>query len=142
MPLAACCGRYLAGEGAPTAETLMRSRYTANVLGDGDYLRRTWHPDTRPDPLDPAVGPDWRGLEIRRTEDGGAGDETGLVEFVARFHDGRRAGVLHETSRFTRLQGRWVYVDGDIHPEPAPTPRNAPCPCGSGKKFKRCCAAR
>lgn len=48
--LAQCCGRYLDGEAAPTAEALMRSRYTAFALRDEDYLFRTWHPRTRPAP--------------------------------------------------------------------------------------------
>ncbi|MBA1147311.1 YchJ family protein [Ectothiorhodospiraceae bacterium WFHF3C12] len=140
--LGRCCGPCLDGAPAPTAEALMRSRYTANVLGDAGHLRRTWDPRTCPEALEMSSGPVWESLEIRHTEAGEPGDDHGVVEFVARFHDGRRAGALHETSRFRRIDGWWVYVDGDIHPEPAPIPRNAPCPCGSGKKYKRCCASR
>ena len=45
-----CCGRYLSGEAkAPTAEALMRSRYTAVTKGQVDYLFETHHPKTRDD---------------------------------------------------------------------------------------------
>ncbi|HEX5804075.1 MAG TPA: YchJ family metal-binding protein, partial [Azospira sp.] len=38
QPYARCCGRWHAGEPAPSAEALMRSRYAAYVLGLSDYL--------------------------------------------------------------------------------------------------------
>ncbi len=141
QPLAACCGRYHAGEPAPTAEALMRSRYSAFVLKDSDYLARTWHPSTRPQSIDLDHTPQWTGLEIRAVEGGGAVDDSGTVEFVARYRTASGLGAQHETSRFRRENGHWLYVDGTIHP-PASAPsggRNAPCPCGSGLKFKRCC---
>lgn len=119
----------------------MRSRYTAFVLGATDHLQGTWHPSTRLAYLDMENAPQWTGLEIRRTVGGGEADDRGTVEFVARYRTNGRPGALHETSRFLREDGRWYYVDGDIHEAPcARTPsRNAPCPCGSGKKYKRCC---
>jgi len=98
----------------PTAEALMRSRYTAYVLGNESYLSKTWHPNTRPDDLDADDGGRWLGLKIIRTEAGGPEDETGLVEFVARYKIGGRGHRLHETSRFVGYEGRWVYVDGEI----------------------------
>lgn len=136
--LAQCCGIYLTGDNAPTPEALMRSRYTANALGRADYLRRTWHPSTCPAQLSLADGPQWLALEVRRTVEA---DATGsaFVEFVAHYRQGGRSGALHETSRFVWEGGQWLYLDGDIHPAPA---RNAPCPCGSGRKYKRCCASR
>lgn len=91
----------------------MRSRYSAYVLGLGDYLRDTWHPRTCPaEPLqfDPAVR--WLGLELRRHTVLDADHAT--VEFVARSKLGGRAARLHETSRFVREGGRWLYVDGDV----------------------------
>ena len=40
----ACCGPALSGERpAPTAEALMRSRYTAFTLRDTAYLLASWH---------------------------------------------------------------------------------------------------
>lgn len=107
----ACCGRFHDGDPAPTAEALMRSRYTAYVLGRTDYLLATWHPSTRPAELllDPTLK--WLGLDVRRHEPDG---ERARVEFVARSKLGGRASRLHETSRFVREAGRWYYVDGDI----------------------------
>ncbi len=115
QPYAACCGRYHAGAAAPDAERLMRSRYSAYVRGLEDYLRATWHPDTRPAELelDAAPRPQWLGLAVKShavQDDGHA-----TVEFVARYKRNGRAFRLHETSRFVRLDGRWVYVDGDVN---------------------------
>lgn len=112
-PFSACCGPRLAGDPAPTPEALMRSRYTAYVLGDVDYLQRTWHSSTRPSELDLEDGVKWLGLKVVRTE-GGEKDETGTVEFVARFKVGGKAHRLEEKSRFVREGGRWVYLDGDV----------------------------
>jgi len=118
-PYTACCGRWHAGPRhlqAPSAEALMRSRYSAFVLGLGDYLRDTWHPDTRPvqSPLlDPAVR--WLGLDVRRCAV--LDPDHAVVEFVARSKVGGRATRLHETSRFVREGGRWYYMDGDNAPK-------------------------
>ncbi|WP_062389227.1 YchJ family protein [Demequina iriomotensis] len=114
---AACCRPYLRGEAhAPTAEALMRSRYTAFVRRDAVHLASTWHPSTRP--LDVAAGLDeleWRGLEILGTTDGGEGDEAGTVTFVAHHATGvLTLGQHRETSRFVREDGVWLYVDGDL----------------------------
>jgi len=95
----------------------MRSRYAAYVTGDEDYLLRTWHASTRPEKLDLVKAPvKWLGLDIVRTEGGGAADAEGIVEFIARCKPAGRAQRLHETSRFRREDGKWVYVDGDIAP--------------------------
>ena len=109
-----CCGPLHDGTPAPTAEALMRSRYSAYAVGDLDHLFRTWHPRTRPAGLGPAPGLAWVGLEVLRTVAGGAEDETGVVEFRARFRDSRGEQVMRETSRFQRRGGRWVYVDDDL----------------------------
>ena len=112
----ACCGRWHAGPLhllAPDAERLMRSRYSAYVLGLRDYLRDTWHPRTRPPSIeaDPP-GLRWLGLDVRaRTQQ----DEThATVEFVARNKLGGRAWRHHELSRFEQTDGRWLYVEGDL----------------------------
>lgn len=111
----ACCGRFhVSGGGAPTAEALMRSRYSAFATGDADYLLTTWHPSTRPATLDLDDGTTWRRLDVVRTEAGGPFDQTGVVEFVAHFRSGSERGRLHEVSRFVREDGRWSYVDGDV----------------------------
>jgi len=111
-----CCARYHAGPlrlRAPTAEALMRSRYSAFVLGLRDYLLDTWHPATRPPTLEPdPPGMRWLGLQVRRHEP--IDDAHARVEFVARSKLGGRAQRLHETSRFVREDGRWYYVDGSL----------------------------
>ncbi|HEV3432243.1 MAG TPA: YchJ family protein [Paraburkholderia sp.] len=113
-----CCGRFIDGGALPaTALELMRSRYTAYVLGDVPYLRATWAVETCPADLDVDTNapgaPRWLGLAVKRHE---SIDAThAIVEFVARHKSGGRAYRLHETSRFTRGDdGRWRYVDGDI----------------------------
>lgn len=91
----------------------MRSRYSAYALGLDDHLFRSWHPRTRPDDVATTPGTRWRGLEVLRVEDGGAKDATGVVEFRAHYDGTTGPRTLHETSRFARRAGRWVYVDGD-----------------------------
>ncbi|MDR2321487.1 MAG: YchJ family protein [Microbacterium sp.] len=110
----ACCGPILAGRPAPTAERLMRSRYTAFAIGDTAYLRRSWHPSTRPASieLDPDVR--WLRLDILAKSAGGPFDAEGIVEFEAIHRDASGRGVLHERSRFMREDGNWFYVDGEV----------------------------
>jgi len=93
----------------------MRSRYTAYSLGRDDYLQGTWHPATRQNG-GPCAPVRWIGLTIVRTQAGGEGDSEGVVEFVARYKVAGRAHRLHETSRFVRVEGRWVYLDGEVRP--------------------------
>ena len=114
--LAACCAPYLGNTSSPpTAEALMRSRYTAYTLGRLDYVRATWHPATCPAELHAVPGLRWLGLQIKRVTGGSERDATGTVEFVARSKLGGRAERLHETSTFERIDGRWVYCRGDMH---------------------------
>ncbi|NWN88298.1 MAG: hypothetical protein HLX51_07120 [Micrococcaceae bacterium] len=111
-----CCGPYLTGDALPpTAEALMRSRYTAFVVQDSAYLAESWHSETRPDDVSAPTGVEWRRLRIRQTIAGGPSDDTGIVEFVAHFRTADVArDFLHERSKFARERGRWVYVSGDI----------------------------
>jgi SEC-C motif-containing protein len=104
-----------AGVAAPTAEALMRSRYSAFATGNAEYLLRSWHPDTRPRLL--TLDPDqrWERLEIVATTGGGPLHAEGTVEFRAHYRHSSHSGVLHERSRFSRVEGRWVYVDGDTN---------------------------
>jgi SEC-C motif-containing protein len=106
-----CCGRLHRGAAADTAEQLMRSRYAAFVVGDEAYLFRTWHPRTRPDDLTLPADRTWTRLDVLRTEAGGPGDESAVVEFEAHYLSGGRPGVQQEVSRFERRRGVWVYVD-------------------------------
>jgi SEC-C motif domain protein len=113
-----CCGPLIGGADAPTAERLMRSRFTAFVLGDAGHLERSWHPRTRPDRVD--LDPDlrWTMLEIVDAAAGSADDVAGVVEFRAHWKDRSGAapasGVLHERSSFVRRAGRWFYLEGDV----------------------------
>ncbi|MFE7601615.1 YchJ family protein [Streptomyces sp. NPDC057494] len=112
----ACCGRFHAGTGgtAPTAELLMRSRYSAFVVRDEAYLLRTWAPETRPGEVDFDPGMRWAGLEIEEAGEGTAFHQHGTVTFTARYVHDAAPGSLHERSRFARHEGAWVYVDGDF----------------------------
>jgi SEC-C motif-containing protein len=110
-PYDRCCGPIVRNErAADTAEELMRSRYTAFVLGDVDHVFRSWHPATRPDDLSALPDLEWTGLEISEVVDGGPADDAGVVEFVATY----TRGAQHERSRFVRRAGRWVYLDGEL----------------------------
>jgi len=112
LPYADCCAPYHEGALAPTAEALMRSRYSAYALGLEAYLLATWHPETRPSALNLAEDADrnWLGLTIKRTEN--TGENAAIVEFVARYKDGGSKAVrLHEVSNFALLD-RWYYLNG------------------------------
>jgi SEC-C motif-containing protein len=127
--LSACCGPYLAGDAVPpTADALMRSRYSAYALKNEAYLKATWHPSTRPAEriIDENEKIQWLGLEVKsalrlrqRKADLPEQPDSDTVEFVARFKIGGRAHRLHELSRFVREPGddgvpRWFYLDGSF----------------------------
>ncbi len=147
--LDACCGAIIAGKKAPTAEALLRSRYSAYTLGNIGYLADTLSPDVRGDfdqiEAETTAGDTkWQGLEVRAIVDGGEDDETGSVEFIARFRLHDQPRMHHELADFRRENGRWMCVGGKMNPTGPPRQvtkvgRNEPCPCGSGKKFKKCC---
>ena len=90
----------------------MRSRYCGFVLCDETYLLSTWHPDTRPSKVRLDSQQRWLGLSIRATKTGGSDDSTGTVEFVARFKVDGKGHRLHEISRFEKIDGRWLYLNG------------------------------
>ena len=105
-----CCGRFSAGPAAPTAELLMRSRYSAYARSDADHLLASWHSATRPTRL--VLDPDlrWTRLEVVEASGGGLLDTAGTVRFRASHVRRGVPGVLEEHSRFVREDGRWVYV--------------------------------
>jgi len=116
-PYGECCAPFHYGKALPqTAEQLMRARYSAYFFGRIDYLVDTTHPDkkttqTRADIVALADEARWKFLTILSSSQGGAGDKTGKVEFLAQYY---RDGVLlehHEKSRFRRSRGLWKYVD-------------------------------
>jgi SEC-C motif domain protein len=110
----ACCGPLHRGAPASTAEALMRSRFSAFALGLPDYLVASWHPSTRPVSLQLEPDVEWRRLQLVDTVGGGPDDAEGVVEFRASYRSPEGAGLLHERSRFVRVDRRWVYLDGDV----------------------------
>ncbi|MCU6478850.1 YchJ family protein [Arthrobacter silviterrae] len=109
---AGCCGRFIdAGSFPPTAEALMRSRFTAFATGNASYLLKTWHPDTRPGTLELDGSQQWVRLDIRGITDGGPWDTEGVVSFTAHYRREGTRGSQAETSRFTRIGRQWLYVD-------------------------------
>ena len=117
-PYDACCEPILRGVApAATAEHLMRSRYTAFAVGDRAYVSASWHPRTRPAKIDIDPEQRWMFLEILETVAGGLFDTQGTVEFRAHYRANGKRGVLHERSRFVRMEKRWVYLDGERLPD-------------------------
>lgn len=146
--LSGCCGPILGGAPAPTAEALMRSRYTAFVVGNIDHIDRTHVPEIRDDfnraeAERAADEMEWLGLEVRHASEEG---DTGTVEFLVRMRRGDQDLAQYEVSSFRRIGGHWFYAGGKTSPNVPPRrvvkiARNEPCPCGSGKKYKKCCSA-
>jgi len=138
-----CCGRYHAGLPAPSAEQLMRSRYSAYILGLVEYLRATTLP-AQQQLLDLQAMKEWSststwlGLEVEESQLLGGKPEHALVSFTARWHDVAGEHAQHERSAFVQNGGRWYFIDPTA---PLKAGRNDPCPCGSGQKFKKCCSA-
>ncbi len=134
-----CCGKWHQGQPAPSAERLMRSRYSAYTLGLIDYLVATTLPAQQA-ALDRdgmrawSLRSTWLGLEVEGSE---LIDTHAFVTFTARWHDGDGEHRHRERSAFVQQAGRWYFIDPTV---PLKAGRNDPCPCGSGQKFKKCCA--
>lgn len=150
-----CCAPFITGKNkAPTAETLMRARYSAYVVKAIDYIDETQinlpkETFDKAEALKWAESSEWKGLEIKKTQKGTATDNTGIVEFVAHYKDIASGTELrhHETSLFHKEGSDWKFKEGQVHgaqPVKRLEPklgRNDVCSCGSGKKFKKCCGA-
>jgi len=119
-PFSFCCEPAIEGHRpAKTAEALMRSRYTAFALGAVDYLINTTaeehrNPDDVPILEEQVKATTWIGLRILDTVAGTPNDETGVVEFSARFEADEQNGELHERSNFRKENNHWYYVDGEV----------------------------
>lgn len=148
-----CCEPLITGkEHAKTAEALMRSRYTAFVKTEIDYIQDTIPPSkqqgfNRAEAAAWSKNSEWQGFELVQTEAGGPEDDKGTVEFIARFLEKGKPVQHHEVAEFEKIDGKWFFVDGH---SPRPLQfvrqgpkigRNDPCSCGSGKKFKKCCGS-
>lgn len=114
-----CCGKYHSGSAsAPTAEALMRSRYSAFVKGEIDYIQKTIpllqrKSFDRRSTKEWSEQSQWLGLEILSAK-GGIEDKRGKVEFIARFQQNGVEHTLHEISSFEKIDGKWLYVSGKI----------------------------
>lgn len=140
-----CCSPYLTYVATPqTPLALMRARYSAFVLGNGEFLLHSWHPATRgaltiEELSQGSKETQWLGLTIIFAQ-GHADALVGTVEFKARYQEHQHIHQLHERSYFERVAGFWKYHSGQYNPPSIKV--NAPCPCGSDKKYKHCCAKR
>jgi SEC-C motif domain protein len=134
---------------AATAEQVMRSRFTAHVIGDEAHLHRTYLPTaSQPYVAEAETGQpmEWTRLVIHSHEPEVKPDMS-YVDFTAYYNEGGREQAMHEKSEFLRVKGEWIF-NRPIRQGPAPVKtavkvgRNDPCPCGSGKKYKQCCLAK
>lgn len=150
LGFAKCCQPYISGASqAPTAEALMRARYSAYATGNTEFIDATVHPDKRDaaDDTMPDENITWLGLSILGSRDGKQDDDSGEVEFEARFEVKGKRNALRERSEFRNQDGQWYYYDGTmLEDKQAPVRsnkigRNEPCPCGSGRKYKKCCGS-
>ncbi len=119
LSYAQCCGRFLKAadnSASPqTAEQLMRSRYSAYVLGYSQYLLNTWHPQYRPQKIDLSdSAQQWIGLKIKDTVKGMPQDDNGEVHFIARYKINGKASRLEERSQFVKMAGQWFYTTGQL----------------------------
>ncbi len=148
-PYGDCCEPIITGSRpARTAEQLMRARYSAHVVAQMDFVFESTHPAHRKGydhqgAREWAEKSEWLGLEIISIQAGGEDDETGEVEFIARYHDKSGNHDHHERAMFKRKDGIWLFTDGvRVRPRPITVEkigRNDPCKCGSGLKYKKCC---
>ncbi|MBU0505139.1 MAG: YchJ family protein [bacterium] len=143
-----CCQPYLLGSEKPdTAEKLLRSRYTAYVVGNTDYIFETHHPETvstldKQGVIEWSRDSKWLNLEIIKVDDSLKSSGETLIEFAAQYS---QEGVVHrhrEVSLFKKEKDTWFFYDMKKNPplvKENKIGRNDPCPCGSGKKYKKCC---
>lgn len=136
-----CCELLHKGQTADSAEALMRSRFSAFALQLSDYLKTSWHPDTRPERLTLEQETEWKRLEILSASND---TQQGTVHFKAYYLERaslekKQWHLLEETSKFLFENGHWLYHSGNYQPQELKPSRNDECPCGSGKKFKKCC---
>lgn len=147
---AVCCEPVIKQQRtATTAEQVMRSRFTAHVIGDEQHLHRTYLPTANiPYVAEAQAGEpmQWTRLVIHSHEPEVKPDLS-YVDFTAYYREGNTEQAMHEKSEFLRVNGAWLF-NRPIRQGPAPVRsaakvgRNDPCPCGSGKKYKQCCLAK
>ena len=141
--LAQCCGTYHSGTPAPSAEALMRSRYSAYVLGLIDYLVRSTLPAQQNGLDQQAIrswsqSSTWLRLEVERAEHIPGDPAHAYITFTAHWRDSSGEHSHRERSAFVTHAGNWYFIDPTVELK---TGRNDACPCASGLKFKKCCSA-
>jgi SEC-C motif-containing protein len=115
-----CCEPFLNGMGnAPTAEALMRARYSAYATANIDFIERTIYSSNRAEfdresALKWAERSQWHGLEILNVIDGKEDDAEGSVEFIATYSQQDESVKHHEVATFRKEAGTWTFVDGHI----------------------------
>ena len=138
-PFSSCCEPIITKQRpAKSAEELMRSRYSAYVRANGEYLvysaiKENQYQEDIALIEEFATSVEWLGLKILSSNDN-------TVEFKAYYKDAEGIKVLHEKSSFIQEDGIWKYKDGILFN--SQVERNEPCPCGSGKKYKKCCGVK
>ncbi|WP_423781655.1 YchJ family protein [Alteromonas stellipolaris] len=165
LPFSSCCEPFLKGQAKPqTAAQLMRSRFSAYASKQFEYVLATYTKERQPelsvDELTAnAANATWFALEVGETgnvsliaqaegvaEVATQNNEgaTDTVDFTAYYFENKNLYQLHETSNFIVEDGQWRYHDGILHDDCGKVKygRNLPCLCGSGKKFKQCCATK
>jgi len=153
LEYASCCEPLIKGEKtADTAEALIRSRYSAYVKKETNYIFETTHPDQRQDDSRKTIeswakNTQWHKLEVIECSEGGTQDSEGTVEFIADYTEKGKKRQHHELALFKKHEGKWYFFDGQapqikqfVRPAPK-VGRNDSCPCGSGKKYKKCCGS-
>lgn len=132
-----------------TPKALLEARYQAYVDGNVDFILETIHPDTREQHDRKTVeewskNSKWLGLNIEDDHEHG---DTAHVTFEVKYEEQGKVVEHREVAEFKKEEGRWYYYDSSFPKaatfkrEGEKVGRNDPCPCGSGKKFKKCCAA-
>lgn len=140
QPYQTCCQAYHQENALPdTAEQLMRSRYSAYVLHDIDYIIATTVPAQqhllkREDLQHWSETAEWLGLTVQAHYPN-ISKTHAQVAFEARFAEAGETHRHQELSAFVRIDHRWYFIDPTV---PLPGMKQ-PCFCGSGKKFKACC---
>ena len=108
-----CCGPFIRRQAEPpTAEALMRSRYSAFVKRNAAYIVYSWLPSTAPESLGELPREGWDPLDIAATSAGGPDDDAGTVEFKTGYIHADHSHPMHEVGQFVRHDGRWVYSGG------------------------------
>jgi SEC-C motif-containing protein len=133
-----CCAPLHRGELCPqSAESLMRSRYSAYALQSYQYLIDSHHPNSRAgisvtQLAESNCDTHWLALKIIQTS-------KTRVSFRAYYRIHKQISCLHEDSRFQVFEGRWHYLDDTFDESQAVLPgRKQVCFCSSGKKYKHC----